>query len=169
MANSNLVQKIVDTNRRLYVKMTGEFDGTGQETSVIKVDASSLNLALNSNGYIMTSNTDPLSTYRVTPFRIVYHVSMASGHVKLYFDSSDGSDGTIVNLGNGWGDMGLEGAIFTSPLTANSNGDILLTTFGAAANDSYTIILDCRKDSRDYDAGQTADPAAFNKGAWALS
>ena len=36
------------------------------------------------------------------------------------------------------------------------------------ANDSYSIILDIRKDSIHYDADQIADPAAFNAGNWTV-
>jgi hypothetical protein len=31
--------------------------------------------------------------------------------------------------------------------------------------DAFTLFIDLRKDSRDYDSGQTADPAAFNLGS----
>jgi hypothetical protein len=52
-------------------------------------------------------------------------------------------------------------AVLTNP-EANATGDILITTTALAAGDVATIILDIKKDGRDYDQGQTADPYAFN-------
>lgn len=167
MANANLVQKLVDTNKRAIIKMTGTFDGFNQETNTIKVDVSSLALALNANGQVMSSNTHPKSLYRVWPTKIIYNVNIKAGYIKLHYDASSG-DGTIAVLGPSFGKIDDDGLLHVNPLSANSNGDICITTMGAAANDSYTIILDIRKDSRDYDAGQTADPAAFNAGNWSI-
>ena len=47
---------------------------------------------------------------------------------------------------------------------ASSTGQILMTVVTPSSADAATIFLDLRKDARDYDAGQTADPVAFNRG-----
>jgi hypothetical protein len=52
---------------------------------------------------------------------------------------------------------------FPNPET-NSSGDILISTVGMKANDNFTLIIEVKKDGRDYDQGQTADPVAFNRG-----
>ena len=46
--------------------------------------------------------------------------------------------------------------------TAGSNGDIGIVTRGMVSGDSYTIILELRKDNAHYQRGQFNDPAAFN-------
>jgi hypothetical protein len=169
MANQNLVQKLVDTNKRAIVKMTGTFDGTGQETGVIKIDVSSLALTLNANNLLMSSNTHPKSSYRIYPTKIIYNVAIRNGHARLFYDAVGGSlDGTIATL-SGAGVIDTENIVISNPLDiANSNGDICLSTLGAQANDAYTILIDVKKDARDYDQGQAAEPAAFNKGAWSI-
>lgn len=159
MANQNLVQKLVDQNKKVLVKMTGTFDGaSGQETSVIKVDVSSLAFALNTSGKIMTANTNPKSTYRVYPTKIIYSVGINSGYVRLHYD--DAGDGTLGVLRSS-GDIDTEALSLSNP-QATSNGDICLSTMGAVANDSYTVIMDMRKEATDYDQGQTAEPQPFN-------
>ena len=40
----------------------------------------------------------------------------------------------------------------------------LLSVITPSSADAATIFIDLRKDNRDYDAGQTADPVAFNRG-----
>jgi len=157
VANSNTVQKLVDSNKRAVIKMSGIFDGSGQETGVIKVVASSLAFALNANSQIMSSNTHPRSIYNLAVNKINYNVGSAGGHVKLAFDNSTGLDGTIAVL-RGAGFLDEEGVVIVNPNSSpNSNGDIVLTTLGMVANDSYTIILDLRKAADSYDRGQTAD------------
>jgi hypothetical protein len=56
-----------------------------------------------------------------------------------------------------------DGAVISNP-EANATGDILLTAVTPSGADTITLFLDLRKDSRDYDSGQTADPVAFNLG-----
>jgi hypothetical protein len=157
VANSNAVAKLVDTQQRAVIKMTGIFDGTGQETGVIKVDASSLAFAMNANNMIMSSNTHPRSIYRLAIKKIVYNIGSASGHVKLFYDNSAGLDGTIIAV-RGSGVVDEEGIVITNPNDSpNSNGDIVLTTLGFAANDSYTILLDIKKDPQSYSRGGEID------------
>lgn len=55
-----------------------------------------------------------------------------------------------------------DGAVISNP-EANATGDILISTANVVFGDAITIFLDLKKDSRDYDAGQTADPYAFNR------
>jgi hypothetical protein len=47
---------------------------------------------------------------------------------------------------------------------AGATGDILIGTANLAFGDAITILIDLKKDNADYDAGQSADPYAFNRG-----
>jgi hypothetical protein len=53
--------------------------------------------------------------------------------------------------------------------TSLCNGDIGIRTRGFTANNSYTIILELRKDNAYYQRGQLNDPAAFNYGPYAIT
>jgi hypothetical protein len=41
-------------------------------------------------------------------------------------------------------------------------------TRGMAANDSYTMVIEMRKDNQHYQRGQFNDPAAFNYGSYGI-
>lgn len=159
MANIIYEQKLIDSNKRALVKYILISDGT-QQTNTALLDASSLRFSLNANGYIMTSNTDPKSVYGISVKRVFGQVK-SGGYVSLNWASE--ANTPIVVLSSGSPDINFDhvgGAL--TPDRATANGDILITTMGFAANDSFTLILDINKDTRDYDAGQTADPIAFN-------
>ena len=58
-----------------------------------------------------------------------------------------------------------DGATISNPnAVANTTGNVMITTAGYAAGETFTLFIDLRKNSADYDAGQTADPVAFNLG-----
>jgi hypothetical protein len=56
-----------------------------------------------------------------------------------------------------------DGVVINNP-DDTSNGNILMTIVSPSATDALTLFIELRKDSLDYDAGQTADPVAFNRG-----
>ena len=47
---------------------------------------------------------------------------------------------------------------------SGSKGDIGVVTRGMVANDSYTMVIELRKDNTHYQRGQFTDPGAFNYG-----
>ena len=53
-------------------------------------------------------------------------------------------------------------------LAGGSKGDIGIVTRGMAANDSYTMVIEMRKDNQHYQRGQFNDPAAFNYGSYGV-
>jgi hypothetical protein len=55
-----------------------------------------------------------------------------------------------------------DGAVLTNP-EANASGDILVSSTGLALGDCYTLLIDLRKDTRDYDQGQSGSPIDYNK------
>lgn len=164
MANLIRQHKLIDNNKRALIKYVIVSDGTNEANTRL-VDASMLQYSLNTNGYIMTGNTDARSYYR-TNIKRIFGNAITDGYVKLQWEGSTNSE--IVVFGSGSFDYDFQSssgdvAVFTNP-EASPTGDILISTKGLNANSAVTIFLDIRKDSRDYDAGQTADPVAFNRG-----
>jgi hypothetical protein len=162
MANKIVEQKIVDNNKRSLIKYVFLSDGTA-EANTKMIDVSNLKFALNANGYIMQSNTHPKSTYRTTIKR-VFGTAKSSGYVKLQWEGVANSE-ILTFSGSSFdydfSSMG-DGAVISNP-EANATGDIIFSTVAAAANDCFTVFVDLRKNSEDYDSGQTADPYAFNR------
>jgi hypothetical protein len=124
MADAVSSQTILDNSRNVVMKFTNTSDGTG-EAAVLKVDVSALNGAPS----------------KVTIEKI--HYSVAGMVARLLWDAD--TDVTCVDL---QGDGCLNAEKFGG-LTNNAGtgvtGDILLTTVGHTAGDSYTIILEMKK------------------------
>jgi hypothetical protein len=160
MANTIREQKLIDSNKRALIKYIILSDGT-QEANTRLVDASNLAFALNANGFIMSSNTHPKSNYRTTVKKIKAY-GRTGGSIRLKWEGDANSE--VIVFGSGSVDFTFEndGAVITNP-EANATGDILVSTANLVLGDAMTIFIDLKKDSRDYDAGQTADPYAFNR------
>lgn len=160
MANVITEQKLIDSNKRALLKYVILSDGT-QEANTRLVDASNLAFALNANNFIMSSNTHPKSNYRTTIKKIKAY-SRTGGSIRLKWEGSANSE--IITFGSASVDYNFEndGAVITNPETS-ATGDILISTANIVFGDTVTLFIDLRKDSRDYDAGQTADPYAFNR------
>lgn len=163
MANVIRNQRIIDNNKRCLTKVVIVSDGT-EEANTLIIDASNLRFALNANGYIMTSNTHSKSNYRTTIKRVAGMSSGTDSHIRLQWEGDANSE--IITFGQGSFDYDFQsmgdGAVISNP-EANATGDILISTAGLDAGDTITLFIDLRKDGRDYDSGQTADPIAFNK------
>jgi hypothetical protein len=161
MANTIKEQRLIDSNKRTLVKYVILSDGS-QEANTILLDASNLAFSLNANGYIMSGNTHTKSNYRTTIKKIKAY-GRNSGSIRLKWAGDANSE--IIVFGSGSVDFTFEndGAVITNP-EANATGDILIGTANMVFGDAITIFIDLKKDSRDYDAGQTADPYAFNRG-----
>jgi hypothetical protein len=162
MANVITEQRIVDNSKRALIKYVGLIDSAAANTTLL--DVSSLRLALNTNGQIMTANANIKSNYRTTVKRI-FGYAKANAYIRLQWAGDANS--SIVTLGTGSFDYSFEnmgdGAVISNP-EANATGDIIFTAVTPSSADTFTIFLDLRKDNRDFDAGQTADPVAFNQG-----
>lgn len=160
MANTIKEHRLIDSNKKAVLLYTVLSDGTQQSNTTL-IDVSTLAYALNANGYIMSGNTHPKSTYRTTIQRITGHGKI-SGAVHLKYEGDANS--AVACLSSGPVDLnfdGMGGAITNSE--ANSVGDILISTLGLVANDAFTIIVELRKSGYDYDMGQTRDPNAFTQ------
>ena len=164
MANSFTYQVIKDTTEHAVIKITGSFDGTGQESNNARIAANSLYGALNANATpgLLSSGGSALSYYGLSLHRLWYDCA-AGGDVQLYWKATTNVPLMILN---GNGEYDGAGNWTTIPNnakgTAGCNGDIGIVTRGMAANDSYTIVLELRKENEYYQRGQFNDPAAFN-------
>lgn len=163
MANIIREQRIIDNNKRTLIKYVFISDGTAESNTRL-VDASTLSGALNVNNQIMVSNTHPKTNYRTT-IRKIFGQAKANGFFTLNWQGDSNSQ--IVTVADGRIDYNFEvmgdNAVVPNP-EANATGDILLTSYNNKAGDAFTIILDLRKNSEDYHAGQFNDPTAFNRG-----
>lgn len=164
MANTIKEQRLVDNNKRSLLKYVIIADGTTQETGTTLVDVSTLAFALNTSGQIMTDQTNVKPKYNTTIKRLWGNFTGA-GYAKLDWHGTGNTD--IAVFGSGRIDIDFERrgdpAVIPNAATS-SNGDILITTSGLASGTVCTLFVDLRKDNADYDAGQTADPTAFNIG-----
>ena len=157
MATVITTQKLVDSNRRAVVKFVGS--GGGDSNTLLIV--SDLAYALNTSGKIVTGGVDKKSVYRHQIKRIWGQGQMAEG--KSVTLKWGGNNDAIVTFGDGQFDYNFdaEGLSAAIPLSGNTSGDIVYTST-AGATDTWTLFVDLKKDNRDFDAGQTADPTAFN-------
>jgi hypothetical protein len=166
MANLLTGQRIIDNNKRALIKLVFVSDGTAQ-SNVTLVDASTLRFAMNANSQIMQANTHPKSAYRTTIKRIFGNATapVAGSYYKIQWEGDANSE--IITFASTPFDYNFDamgdGAVISNP-EANATGDILLSTNNIGAGNTFTLFIDLRKDGRDYDSGQTADPVAFNRG-----
>ena len=160
MANKVTVQKLIDNNKRALLKYVILADGSATANSTLIV-FSDLNYAINSTGQI--SNTNPKPSYSVSVKRVYGYSGMSLGYGVLGWQNDANTD--IVSFSSGSFDYNLAGttgdnAVIPSP-AANTKG-LVYTLKSPTSNDAITLFVDIRKDSTSYDAGQTADPVAFN-------
>ena len=164
MANLIRQQNVIDNNKRALIKYVVVSDGS-QESNTVLLDAGKLGFSLNANSKILGVGTDRKSNYRTTIKRIQGQLRSNAAMVRLQWKGDTNSE--IVTLGSGRFDYDFQsmgdGATISNP-EANASGNVLISTTGLAANEGFTLFIDFRKDNRDYDAGQTADPVAFNRG-----
>lgn len=129
MADAVVVTTLANTPTRKVLFMTNVCDTTG-ESAVVKADVSA------------DTAFGAVSHYGVE--RIAWNVQGFTT-VTLAFDAT--TDDTIAIMGDGSsGDIDFDkyGA-FVDPQSTGATGDILLTTAGNAANDTYSILLVLRK------------------------
>lgn len=154
MPNKYTEQRIVDSNKKVLIKLTGILDT--EMSNTVLINTQSLAFALNTNNQIMVANTDPKPAYRVVVKRVYGDVNL-SGYMSLQWHGTSNTEFLVI------GPTTFDfGEINIPNNEANTNGSILASTKGVGANSSYTIFVELIKDARDYDRGQTADPYAFN-------
>jgi hypothetical protein len=171
MANSFTYQVIKDTTEHVVIKLTASFDGSGQESNTIRIQANTLYGALDSskgNLLVSAANTGALSYYGLSLNRLWYDCA-AGGDVQLFWNANTPSTLIAMNGNGEYDGMGNWTTIPNNTAGAGgSKGDIGIVTRGMAANDSYTMVIEMRKDNQHYQRGQFNDPAAFNYGSYGI-
>jgi hypothetical protein len=171
MANKFSYQVLKDDTQHAIIKLTGEFDGSGQENNTARIAANTLSGALDSskaNLLSSTANTGPLSYYGLSIHRLWYDTDTATGDIQLYWANTASplaNAGVPIMFMQGNGEYDGNGnwiTIKNPTVSANNNGDIAICSRGQTANASYTIVIEFRKDNAHYQRGQFNDPAAFN-------
>lgn len=177
MANAFTYQILKDDTQHVVIKLTGKFDGSGQESNAVRIMANSFSGALATNGYPV-ANTQPngiantaLSYYGLSLYRLWYDCSSSTtADVEMNWQAT--APQTLFLL-NGNGEYDGNGNWITIPNNtlgaAGANGNIGVFTRGMIANDSYTIIAEFRKHNEYYSRGQFRDPAAFNYSPYGLT
>ena len=132
MADAVTSQTIVDGAKTAVLKFTNVSDGSG-ESAVKKVDVSAL--ASTQDGQTCTGATIEKIWWQCNGMK-----------VQLLFDAS--SNVFCIELGenqSGYHDYSTFGGL---PNNAGSGvtGDILFTTVGYSSNDTYTVVLQVRKE-----------------------
>ena len=190
MANKFTYQVLRDTTTDTVIKLTGIFDGTGEQRNNIVIAANTLSGALDANGVplrtsLSLSNT-ALSYYDIQLTGLKYYVNLPTtsplGSVELFWNGGGATaaaqyanSATIFHL-NSQGEFGLGEQLpsilnnsgNTAIANTQGNGDLGIYTWGASANSAYTLIISLRKNNAHYQRGQFNDPAAFNFGQYSI-
>lgn len=156
------VTKLIDSTKRVVYRLISDVS----EAKTLKIDAGSLNFALNTNNKILGTGTDRKSKYKLHLKRITYDVKSDVPGAYVLF-STDGDLGNNIITCSGHDDKrfseGGDSFMIDCANVGNTTGNIFLTTIGFSGNCAYTVILDFKKEGGDFDQGQTADPKAFNR------
>lgn len=170
MSNVFSYQVLKDTTEHVVIKLTGQFDGSGQENNTTRIAANGLYGALNANTVpgLLSQGGSALPYYGLNLQRLWYDCAL-SGDVTLYWNA-DTPLPLVCLSGNGEYDGAGNWVTISNNAkdTANCNGDVGIVTRGMTANTSYTIVAEFRKDNAYYQRGQFNDPAAFNYGEYSL-
>ena len=175
MANVYGINVLKDDTQHAVIKLTARFDGTGQESNTARIAANTLSGALATNGFLVANTQGGSANTTLPPYglavnRMWYDTpGNANTDVEVFWSAT--SSNTIFYL-NANGEYDGAGNWITIPNptagAAGSNGNIGIITRGMGNGDSYTIILELRKDNAHYQRGQFNDPAAFNYGNYGL-
>lgn len=176
MSNVYTYQVLKDDTQHVIIKLTGKFDGTGQESNAVRIQANTFSGALATNGYPVANTqggapNTTLAYYGTSIYRLWFDCTNSNAaDVELYWNAS--TPQTIALL-SGVAEYDGNGNWITIPNvsegTTGSKGDIGITTRGMVANNSYTIIMELRKHNEYYSRGQFRDPAAFNYTPYGLT
>lgn len=125
MADAVTSQKLVDGPKNVVYSFTSVSDGTG-EAAVLKVDVSALN--------------DAPSRVKIEKI----HYDIQGMAVEILWDATTDVIAAVVGSGQGCLDYTRFGGLINNA-GAGVTGDIMFTTIGHTANDSYTIVLEMSK------------------------
>jgi len=172
MPNSFTYQVIKDTTESAVIKITGNFDGSGQEDNTARIQANTLYGALDANNVplrtVLSQSNTAKPFYGLSVNRMWYNVTTGAQVQLLWTASTSLPVCNIIGSGEYDGSSNWPTIPNNAEGTAGCNGNIGVSTKGMAANGAYTIILDIRKHNEYYQRGQFNDPAAFNFGSYSI-
>jgi hypothetical protein len=117
---------------------------------------------------LLSSGGSSLPYYGLALNRLWYDCG-SEGDVQLYWKANTNIPLIIMNGNGEYDGMGNWTTIPNNARgTAGCNGDIGIITRGMVANDSYTMVIELRKENEYYQRGQFNDPAAFNYGNYSI-
>jgi hypothetical protein len=169
MPNVYGYQVLKDDTQHTVIKLTAKFDGSGQEANNYRISANSFSGALATNGFPVVNNAGyiantALNYYGLALYRLWFDCTNSNAaDVEVFWNATTPQTIAILS-GVGEYDGAGNWITISNPTQgkSGSNGDIGITTRGMIANNSYTIIMELRKQNEYYSRGQFRDPAAFN-------
>jgi hypothetical protein len=166
MANSFTYQVLKDTTEHAVIKLTGRFESSDQEDNPNRISANSLYGALNTANTLLANGGTAKSYYGLSVFRVWYDtVNATASDIELYWNANPVYSLLMLSGNSEYDGAGNWVTIPNAAKAAGAsscNGDIGIRTRGYAANNSYTIVIELRKDNAHYQRGQFNDPDAFN-------
>lgn len=138
MADAVTSQILENGSRRLVMAFTNVSDGTG-EAGVVKVDATSATFGVTIAGRVYLPGT------HLKVVGIYYDI--AAMKLRMLWDADTDVNFLVLGGFGHWQMLdrrgGFQGII--NPKTVGATGSILFTTVGAAANSTYSVILEMVK------------------------
>lgn len=126
MADTVTAEYLYSGHKRKVLHLTGISDGTG-ESAVIKADISTLTF---NGGQVPTGTAVDMIDYNIQGY----------ASIRLYWDHTTDDEIAILPAGSGTLDWNAVGGK-ADPRTSGGTGDILLTTNGHSAGDTYDITI----------------------------
>lgn len=121
---------IANNPNRYVARFTNRSDGTG-ESDVVKIDKSTL-----------------IGLLDVEPSKLNLEWAQWSiqgfSSVQAEWDHTTDDEMIIMGAGNGYRDFTIQGPL-VDPGSTGGTGDVLFTTFGAALNATYDIVMSFKK------------------------
>jgi hypothetical protein len=127
MPNTVTTEYLHNGNKRKVLHLTGIYDGSGDESAVVKADISALTYG---GGRIPTWTTVDMIDYNI----------QGIDSVRLHWDHDTNDEIAVLPVGSGTIDWWATGGK-TDPKTAGGTGDIILTADGGAAGGTYDITI----------------------------
>jgi hypothetical protein len=133
MADTVTAEYVYDGRRRKLLHLTGISDGTG-ESAVVKADISALTM-LDAQG---RSITPTATVVDMIDYNIQGYAS-----IRLYWDHTTDDEIAVLPEGSGTIDFAAYGGK-VDPRSSGGTGDIILTSNGHSAGDTYDITIHFR-------------------------
>ena len=132
--NIPVVTKIWDKDYEAVIKITGQYNASQNASNTLILQANTLKGANSSQLCMVDVN------------HIDFATSISNGFISIEFISANTSNienSTVFTVGKR--NCGELACVNFNPLGANATGDINLYTSALDANDSFTLIMYCRK------------------------